>query len=178
MRVWIIADTHFEHSKLSKELKVRPDYFENRIVTFWKRNVSKDDLVIHLGDVFVGHTPNWEKWIPSLPGRKILTVGNHDKKSYTWYMKHGFDFASQSFRWKHNGISIAFSHEPMLNDAYFNLNIHGHMHGETHRTEKLTERHYLISLEKQGYKLQHLKTVIRDWEKSKIKNKKEKLICD
>ena len=158
MRVFVISDTHFGHIKL-EELGERPYKTLEKIIKNWNAIVNKDDLVIHLGDYVVGNS-HWNSLIRSLNGRKILVLGNHDKKSPTWYIKNGFDFACFSFMWKYFGLNILFTHAPSEYDNY-DLNIHGHLHDGRHRGEyTLTDKHLLFSLEKHGYRPVLLKTLI------------------
>lgn len=164
MRIFVIADTHFGHKALINIYESRPVDFEKRIEKSWIRIVDKDDLVIHLGDVIVGKSADWASIIPNLPGRKILVLGNHDKKSESWYIENGFDFCCLSFTWQMYGLRIIFSHEPTM-EGVFDLNIHGHLHLERHSEYVTDKRHYLISLEKSGYQPLTLDYIVRDWMK-------------
>ena len=53
-RIFILTDSHFGHSKLSKYWKYRPEGFEDKILDNLDRMVGKDDLLIHLGDICIG----------------------------------------------------------------------------------------------------------------------------
>ncbi len=136
MNIWLIADTHFGHKEMTA-LADRPPGFENRITKHWINMVQDADFVIHLGDVFWNAVPHWQTVFSSLPGRKMLVVGNHDKKTLHWYMNNGFEFACHSFTWHIYGKSILFSHEPA---PFFDedLNIHGHLHTDVYRGFLLT----------------------------------------
>ena len=49
----------------------------------------------------------WENDIfNKLPGRKVLVMGNHDKKSARWYSEHGFDFVCNMFVLKYGGFDM------------------------------------------------------------------------
>ena len=80
--------------------------------------------------------------------RKWLVKGNHDKKSYTWYLTHGWDFVGDSIRLYIHGKYVHFSHIPNPNDYY--LNVHGHLHNNDHR-EALDDRCILYSPELENY---------------------------
>ena len=99
MRIFVIADTHFGHKALADKYLSRPADFAKKIIINWKRTIKSDDMIIHLGDVTVGTSTDWSFIIPDLPGRKILVLGNHDKKSESWYMANGFDFCCSAFTW-------------------------------------------------------------------------------
>ena len=158
MKTWVISDTHFYHEKL-KENNYRPQDFMGKIICNWKRMVSDDDLVIHLGDV------SWSKdlLVDTLPGRKVLVRGNHDKKTCSWYMSHGFDFACDSFDRKFGNVVVRFTHVPIEKPDYtFDINIHGHLH--TRELEKVWWRH-LISLENNGYTLENVADIVPKFNK-------------
>lgn len=91
MKVYLISDTHFNHDKIATYCD-RPSNFTELMIKNWNQIVKPDDLVIHLGDVQIGKKSDWI--MPSLPGRKILVRGNHDRQwSNLRWMKAGFDFA-------------------------------------------------------------------------------------
>ncbi len=151
MRIFIISDTHFGHFKL-EQLEGRPRNALEKVIKNWNRMVKPDDLVIHLGDYIVGSSSNYEHIIYSLNGRKVLLLGNHDQKSYSWYIKNGFDFACEAFYWEYMGKRILFSHEPQEKNTKWDINIHGHLHSGRHRDEyELTSEHLLFSLEEENY---------------------------
>ena len=165
MRVFVISDTHFEHRKLV-EFGSRPLDFEKRIIRNWKKMVGAEDLVVHLGDVLVGRTSKLSSIIPGLPGRKILVLGNHDQKKASWYMNNnnGFDFCCESFSWNMFGLEILFSHKPEQSGS-FDLNVHGHLHlPQRHAECPVDGRHYLVSLEQNGYQPELLRSIVNSWQ--------------
>ena len=165
MKIFCIADTHFSHDALVTEFDSRPPEFEKKIIRFCKSFIKEDDLLIHLGDVMVGSPDRWFEIIPEIPGRKILVVGNHDRKSYHWYMTNGFLFACESFEWAIYGLRILFTHEP-VSKGNFDLNIHGHLHVNQHRESKEGNRSFLLSLEESNYQPQQLDSIIKKWQKT------------
>lgn len=123
MKVFLISDTHFNHENI-KTYCQRPDDFTEQIIKNWNRLVNCEDTIIHLGDVQIGKKSEWI--VSSLPGRKILVRGNHDRaKSNVWWMEHGFDFVCDGLRFRSSWLT----HEPStsLPDGC-DLNIHGHLH--------------------------------------------------
>ena len=169
MRIFVIADTHFGHKALADKYQSRPPDFAKKIIVNWKRTVKPEDVIIHLGDVTVGTSTDWALVIPDLPGRKILVLGNHDRKSESWYMSNGFDFCCDNFTWHMFGLDIAFSHEPLFT-GQFDLNIHGHLHLNRHREIETDTRHFLFSLENTSYQPLLLETIIKEWGKSNMKS--------
>jgi len=136
MKIWLISDTHFFHEKIDG-YDDRPEGWVSKLSKQWELNVSKDDLVIHLGDVCIGKDSFVNnEMIGKLRGRKVLVKGNHDSKSYHWYMNNGWDFACRSFVWR----NIIFTHEPLQElPQECVLNIHGHLHSEkSHRDNPLS----------------------------------------
>jgi calcineurin-like phosphoesterase family protein len=164
MRIFVIADTHFGHTALYEKMCARQADFEDRIKKEWTSVIDEHDLVIHLGDVSFSKHSDWHRHLPSLPGRKVLTIGNHDTKSITWYMRNGFDFCCQSFSWRTLGLDIVFSHEPLTNDNY-DLNIHGHLHLGHRDGLYVDDRHHLVALETDGYRPVKLESIVKKWQR-------------
>lgn len=134
MNIWIISDTHWNHERI-KQLENRPDEFNQEIIINWQSVVAQEDLVLHLGDVIFGmeKDTNLPEIMKQLPGRKVLCRGNHDPRSWTWYMDRGFDMVQDVVQYK----NIAFSHAPLTPLPHktlfgyqneIDLNIHGHFH--------------------------------------------------
>lgn len=100
--------------------------------------LKKKDCLIHIGDVCIGKdTEMHKKYIEPLICRKILVLGNHDRKSWSWYMEHGWDFVCDVFRLTYGGKVILFSHKPAYWDGEWEVNIHGHLHNITgHRKDE------------------------------------------
>jgi len=130
---WVAADFHFNHWKIM-EYQARPDDFEDRILKNLI-DIEREDVLIYLGDFCIGEDEYWHDCINALGFRKYLILGNHDRKSQGWYMTHGWDCVCQILSIKLYGKNITFSHRPIADTGY-DLNIHGHMHGDTHRTHE------------------------------------------
>lgn len=158
-KIWVITDTHFNHEKIKQW--GRPDDYETQIAKSLNA-LTENDVLIHLGDICIGKDEEMhQKYIVPLKCKKWLMKGNHDNKSYTWYLEHGWDFVAENIEFIFQGKKIVFSHKP-LPDSSYDFNIHGHLHAGEHRTEYDGLRHEkqkLVSLEKMGYKafiLEHL----------------------
>lgn len=132
MKIWLITDTHFGHDKI-KTYCERPDNFEKTILKNLKKVLNHDDILIHLGDFCIGNDAKWhELFMSAVPCKKWLLLGNHDSKSSSWYLSHGWDFVGNSIQVSYFGKKILFSHTPLAigeND----LMIHGHFHNTLHR---------------------------------------------
>ncbi len=160
--IWLIADTHFGHEYMIKK-GLRPKDFNERIMKNWSESVKEDEIVIHLGDILISNRRGWPFYIPQLPGRKILTVGNHDHENYRWYMNNGFDFVCEKFMWEIYGLKIIFSHEPLDNLCGCDINVHGHLHDGMHRGQSPTDNHVLISTERLNCQMVTLENVVNKW---------------
>jgi len=168
MNYWVITDTHFNHTRMI-ELCGRPADFEDRILKSLGNCVQDDDVLIHLGDICWGDDEKWHGILNStVRGKKWLIRGNHDSKSSSWYLDHGWDFVGSLMAMEVFGHSIAFSHKP-TKDIGYSINIHGHFHNTDHRNHEpelvaiKNEKQMLIALEWVDYQTQKLKTLIDKW---------------
>lgn len=151
VRRYLIADAHYHHKNM-QQFTGRPEDFTERINKNIRHIVRPQDEIIFLGDVIFGNQKQLKDILDTLPGRKILTRGNHDRHSHTWFYNAGFDFVCDQ-------ITIGqyvLSHFPV--DIPDNkINIHGHFHNvpakkwEPYLVERLTDNHYLLSLEIVNY---------------------------
>lgn len=172
LKIWITTDTHFGHEKV-KEYCGRPDGFEALILDNLKNMVNKSDILLHLGDFAFGNLQHWLKEFQLIECRKWLIVGNHDKKSISYYLRNGFDFVAHSFEFEHMGQKILFSHKPLPDNDY-DINIHGHFHNSNHHRHEpellaiKNPRHCLLAIEHNDYKPFLLKDVIETHVKNTI----------
>ena len=175
MNIWLTTDTHFGHDKML-EYCGRPKDHSERILKALYR-IPTEDLIIHLGDVCIEKDEYWHNCLRNL-SNKILIIGNHDRKSYNWYLEHGWKFVAEQFIWNYLGKRILFSHIPLKNDGQFDINIHGHFHNTLKRMREqkwvtpdeearnkgvidiLTPKHKLLALEFTNYQPVLLKTFL------------------
>ena len=111
-KLFLISDTHFCHINCLKYESKRMIYkdkgfssFEDMIIHNWNSVVSDDDVVIHLGDVFLSvgrylSENNIEmnrkdymmKLMSELKGEKYLVLGNHDNRfTNSFFKRIGFE---------------------------------------------------------------------------------------
>jgi predicted phosphohydrolase len=109
-----------------------------RIKESWCSTINESDTVIVPGDISWGlklEDAVYDlDWIDSLPGRKILIKGNHDKQYDMSLFEEITDFKTISA----NGIYIAMMHYPMLSwpkSHHGSLQLHGHVHGRREDNE-------------------------------------------
>lgn len=126
MKTYLIADTHFNPDNIETYCQ-RPADFTRLLVREWANAVHPEDTIIHLGDVAIGNYGQFVgNMLNSLPGRKILVRGNHDRKhSNSWWMTNGFDFACDAMLFRNAWLT----HEPSRRwPPHAEYNIHGHLH--------------------------------------------------
>jgi len=152
MRHWIMTDTHFNHTEKMIEYCGRPKDYEAKLLKSLYM-IPRQDCLIFLGDFCIGNDIEWHKKLKGAECKKIMVKGNHDKKSYGWYMDHGWDFVCNSVGMGLYGKKLLFSHMPMRDTGLFDLNIHGHFHNSDHRRQEphladiLTDKHLLVMME-------------------------------
>lgn len=153
MRIFCVSDTHFSHAKIIEY--GRPPDYEEKIKKNLKLMIRPEDLLLHLGDISLGNdkeNSNWFKRV--LKCRTILVKGNHDNKSYSWYLDNGWDFVCREFAGKYFGKKVIFSHVPFLYDTErYEVNIHGHLHAGIHHEDfdKTGRDFRLVSMELSNY---------------------------
>lgn len=169
MKVIVTTDTHFGHEKMV-ELSGRPKDFEQKIFKNLLSLLSWDTVLIHLGDVGLGREKAeiFNRFIVPLPAKKkILIRGNHDRESNTWYMEHGFDWVCEEMLDRYFGRRILFSHLPIAYNGQYEINIHGHLHNDVHRSYEpalmanKNPRQHLLSLEQSEYKSWNLQDLVQ-----------------
>ena len=129
-RVWITADTHFQHEGVIKHCN-RPfksvQEMNEQLIKNWNELVDKKDHVYILGDfAFKDHL----KFIMALKGRKHLIIGSHDGMSAE-VLKH-FVTVNEMKQIKYKGRYFCLTHCPMRTweDCFRgNVHLHGHCHG-------------------------------------------------
>lgn len=154
-QVFVIADTHFCHRKVT-EFRPFPtvDEHDRELVERWNATVNKNDTVWHLGDVFLGGR---EKHIVLgyLNGIKRLVMGNHDcypHDLYTQYFPKIYGAAEI-----HGCILTHIPIHPEQLAARYRLNVHGHLHSR--RMED--SRYRCVSAEQTDYQPRLLSEVIQ-----------------
>jgi calcineurin-like phosphoesterase family protein len=146
-KTWLITDTHFNHDMLVTE-GYRPADFQEQICRNWSRLVLHQDTVIHLGDVIMKRPSELVEIMKNLLGTKILVRGNHDRESDGWYIRSGFSYVAQGILI--GGVWLTHAPQVTLPDGAI-INVHGHLHAGTHRTEATSAHCKLFSLEADGY---------------------------
>lgn len=163
MKFYIIADTHFNHDEIITYCE-RPENHEQLMFSSMKQ-IRENDCLVHLGDICIRKDHEMhDKYIKPLGCKKVLCKGNHDSKSYTWYMDNGWDFVCDSFKIEYAGYDLCLSHRPLAWDGYWEINVHGHLHNLGHRDKEhihLKRWNRLYSPERYDYKCVELANFIQ-----------------
>jgi len=126
MKIWITSDHHFFHGNIIKYCD-RPfsnwEEMNNKMIELWNNKVSKNDLVIHLGDFSFGDKNKIVSVRNKLNGTIILVRGSHD-----WKIDSSMGFIIVEGRLLIHNLIL--THEPLEKESIPEgfVNIHGHIH--------------------------------------------------
>jgi calcineurin-like phosphoesterase family protein len=169
MKIYLTTDTHFFHDKMVQYCGRPQNHTELIGGYLLGMNLTSEDILIHLGDVSMGHDQEaHDLYIKPLKCKKWLLLGNHDKKSMSWYIANGWDWVGESMYQNLFGKKILFSHIPVKWDHVYDLNIHGHFHNSDHRKHepelvKISNRwQKLLAIEYTNYQPVLLEDFIRE----------------
>src|SRR6266700_3877714 len=133
MKVWISSDHHFFHHNILEYCN-RPfsDVMEMDIAMSdaWNLRVSKDDLVLYLGDMTLINKPtkypDTIETIKNLKGRKVFIKGNNDKIVST-YRQWGWHVFNEIVA----GDVLLIHIPPSIMPQGIGLVLHGHSHNNS-----------------------------------------------
>lgn len=160
-KTWIISDTHFGHYNMIK-FSGRPLNFNEKLIEKWNKTVGEHDDILHLGDVCMFRGPLVDMWqieASKLPGNKYLIRGNHDKSDIP-----GFTTVDEQLV-EIGGTWILLTHEPKPKEDWFDINIHGHLHGnkDVRRDYPFDlDYHFDVGVEVIGYAPKRLGAILTD----------------
>lgn len=129
-RIWLSSDWHLFQTRYKKGERNYVNIQE--IVSWCKQNIKEDDIFLYLGDVsyrFVNDedSKKAQEIMASIPGIKVIILGNHDIEAGDYNDGCGFKYVFyKELKWQ----NIVFTHRPINMDLYPDdyWNIHGHMH--------------------------------------------------
>ncbi|HED05873.1 MAG TPA: hypothetical protein ENI61_04220, partial [Ignavibacteria bacterium] len=137
---FVISDNHFRHWNINKYCNrgfSDLSDMESYMIWKWNQTIPPYGKVIILGDLAMtqGKCEEVKNVFTKLNGKKLLVIGNHDRKSHFWYTENGIDFICDSFTWYWNKKRILFIHNPGKVKAedvkYYDYILHGHKHNTT-----------------------------------------------
>ena len=157
-QTWIISDTHFFHMNIGRYCD-RSDGWQETIIENWNRLIQSDEVVFHIGDLALGKRENIESLVPLLNGRLYLMRGNHDRRSNGFYQRQGITLVPDPSRMDlPSGLTLIFSHRPILPLDPGVLNLHGHVHNSP--TPELGTSHVNQCVEVRDYRPWRLKDIL------------------
>lgn len=126
---YVVSDTHWFHANIVKFCN-RDMNHNNIMVQRWNEVVGPDDVILHLGDVFLwrgdGAARYMSEVMPVLNGKKYLIRGNHDKP-LKWD-DYGYE-EIEPFTMDYKGLKVSFAHYPVTHKLEpGHVHIHGHIH--------------------------------------------------
>jgi calcineurin-like phosphoesterase family protein len=137
-KIWVWSDTHFGHTSIIKNTN-RPfssaDHMNEIMLANYLKVVGPKDLVLFGGDIAFEPKNIIQPRLYSMPGEKILVLGNHDFSDSTYRKYGGFAVTVMSFVFRRpsDGTNILVTHVPIHADLLpeNTLNLHGHTHEQT-----------------------------------------------
>lgn len=160
---WATTDWHLNHRAIV-EACGRPEDYGRRILARHVELIRPGDTLVNLGDVnFYGGPDSLREFLARIPCTHILVLGNHDRKSRSWYRDQGFAFACDALVL--DGVLL--THKPTLPlPAGVRLNVHGHWHNKVERAREADgydpARQRLLALEHTDYAPVNLRDFARE----------------
>jgi len=156
--IWASADLHLGH-RAAIDMCRRPfkDINEMNKVLIGNINsmVSKRDTLYLLGDVsYRIPTSEADELISQINGKKILLLGNHDKRNYDPRL---FEDIRDFIEIGHNGVRVSMMHYPMMSwpkSHYGSVHLHGHIHSTGEYNLQMREqgiRRYDVGVDANGF---------------------------
>lgn len=162
MTIFFTSDHHFGHANIIKYCN-RPfdsvEQMNEHMREKWCEVVKPDDVIYHLGDLALGDFESSMKVAASLPGKKYLIPGNHDRvslvapekyRSRFWsvYEKAGFEILDEQMYFDlgaavgEDSLQVVLCHYPPFGDSQTDEERFQHLrpvtdlpviHGHTHQ---------------------------------------------
>ncbi|MCX6803218.1 MAG: metallophosphoesterase family protein [Candidatus Diapherotrites archaeon] len=156
---FVISDFHLNHKNIilySNRPFTSIEEMNNSLIQNWNNIVEENDLVIFVGDLFLGHKKELEKWLSLLKGKIIFIKGNHDSKSFNALKELIITFRGQRFFVTHNPKNNPFDWQGWM--------IHGHCHNKNPEKYPLVNqinKTINVSCELTNYTPMRLSTILK-----------------
>jgi len=185
---YVVSDTHFFHDNIIRYCNRpwcnNPKYHEydrpcphcdinkmnDDMVENWNTNVSKDDVVIHLGDyaflsrkrsVYKEHIKHLTS---KLNGKIYLVKGNHDRRGKKWFEDVGITLV-KPFITRYKTKTFLFIHKPIVIESKDIIPIFGHWHNKAPLVWSQDGKFYFnVSVENTNYRPIRLSSILRLYE--------------
>jgi len=150
--IWFVSDTHLGHKNIIKYCN-RPfssvEEMNERLIMNINSKVQPCHTLYHLGDFALGISQQIEEWTNAINCRnKTIILGNHDRHTTGWWMKHGWLCASK--------VPIVLSdflilshYQVVLEPISHFVNLHGHAHVAL--PYRPSPKHWNLSIEMTDY---------------------------
>lgn len=167
-KVWLISDTHFDHTNIIKYCNrpfVYTEEMNEYILHNWYKTIVPDDVVYFLGDMAFGRgsrKPRW--WASQLCGKIIWIKGSHDHGIRPTSIIEDIERVVLSECIVCDGIEFMLVHDPF--DAILNgwsgWIIHGHNHdNRPHIDNRFGHKRVNVSVEVIDYTPVSLAEIVR-----------------
>ena len=135
-KIYFTSDLHFNHANIIK-FCARPwetkEEMTEAMINNWNSVVGPDDIVFCLGDFM--WASSWNTVLGQLNGRKVLILGNHDRKDFRdSYLNHFDEIHDQLTLLIDNKI-VYLNHFPFLCFPAGHIQLFGHVHLSTNKNE-------------------------------------------
>jgi calcineurin-like phosphoesterase family protein len=137
--LWFTADHHFGHANILRFSR-RPfpslEAMNETLIERWNQVVGPQDIVYHLGDMFLMPASEARKIRERLNGRICLIRGNHDKAAES--LKSGFEWIKDLYELKVEDVEAPGGERRIVLCHYamrvWNKSHHGswHLYGHSH----------------------------------------------
>jgi len=137
--IWFTSDQHWGHGNIirfSKRPYANVEEMNERLIENWNRVVGPQDLVYHLGDVFLTTTEEARQIRSRLNGRICLIQGNHEKTALS--LRGAFEWVKDYYELKAPDPDAANGMQRIVLCHYafrvWNKSHHGawHLYGHSH----------------------------------------------
>lgn len=173
--IFVTSDTHYNHANMLKfkrddgsHLRVFRDVREmnETLIENWNKVVRDEDIIYHLGDVYMSDGAGCNEILKRLRGRKRLVLGNHDNGKDQILQRH-FQKITVWRMWPDLGLIL--SHVPLHPSSFrkARVNVHGHTHyrNVTVPTNRnILDRRYLnVCVEQTNYTPVNIEDIDIEW---------------
>ena len=160
-RTWIWSDLHLDHADVvwcfNRPFRTSQAMCR-ALVEAWRQTVEEGDRIICLGDVTVGVPKRGiDRALATLPGTRILVVGNHEFPIGGAGVKdYGFEAVYPTLVCE-TDPPLLLTHEPLDEVPVGAVNVHGHLHGTAARAKARRSRYHLnVNVELTSFRPVHL----------------------
>lgn len=159
-KIYFTSDLHFNHANIIKYCG-RPyaskEEMTEALIHNWNETIYPDDSIYILGDFM--WASSWNTVLGQLNGRKVLILGNHDRKDFRdSYLDH-FDEIHEQLTLLIDNKIVYLNHFPFSCFPAGHIQLFGHVHLSTSKNEgsdfvrcqNLLPNQYDVGVDLNGY---------------------------